>query len=777
MSNDCSERICQFGLAHVDTPKGDLDASSGELYSPEALLTNAIEGNSRVAAPIIVGDAMYPKGTHEKFPNMVDSTNTILSNTAHSYMECSNKGICDRSDGTCQCFEGYDGSACQRASCPVSNDGVCSGHGTCSTIKEIARADYNNTYLLWDEHKTMGCVCDPGFEGPDCSLKMCKVGADPLYYDDEVNQRFANFTFALWNVDVFGDSSFAAASGAYQTSKSAAWSGNFSIVFYDAHGEPWHTDPIDIHADCNAITDAMEALPNNVIKKNSVLCAHDDVMYGTYHGDNGVTSSTITAAATTSPGKPYTGIPDGYPIKLPTSYYATSGVVDTGTLFPYTGKKFTLAFPSNPGKLRQPELDIYLDGARPTLMNGVTTIGFGDGTKIKYGDFVGSQVRSWVWANGFSGETDDFVPDLCVGVTATLLQGPGAGWGKLVLSAEEAKILKTCLGDADGNTGNNNKVGATNGSPGSAKDPNEALFNWDFGVEHADPHASWDGDLLLHPHLIKLVDKTTTSATRLCSEQNGVFTGVDEITSTGFCANPNPSGFYAMLYYDAQNENFNIMTRSYQDYTYLTEFHVFTTTGTLKMASTLSDVYTSFGTISDAVANGDDDVKLGTVLRDLTSFYSNVVYTLQEDASGIDNVDCETQKENTGVYQCLEKGDYVMIMDTAVNENNPKYPNIYQIMKISRENRQTLDETMDGLDADAYRYQIVLDYGVNARYNKVSATTKNNVRIWKFTPPAASVTWVGQCSQRGVCDHNSGMCQCFPGYTSDDCSVMSALAQ
>eukprot|EP00339_Tiarina_fusa_P012254 CAMPEP_0117051460 /NCGR_PEP_ID=MMETSP0472-20121206/35552_1 /TAXON_ID=693140 ORGANISM="Tiarina fusus, Strain LIS" /NCGR_SAMPLE_ID=MMETSP0472 /ASSEMBLY_ACC=CAM_ASM_000603 /LENGTH=72 /DNA_ID=CAMNT_0004765675 /DNA_START=29 /DNA_END=244 /DNA_ORIENTATION=+ len=24
-ANDCSERVCQFGLAHVDTPKGDLN--------------------------------------------------------------------------------------------------------------------------------------------------------------------------------------------------------------------------------------------------------------------------------------------------------------------------------------------------------------------------------------------------------------------------------------------------------------------------------------------------------------------------------------------------------------------------------------------------------------------------------------------------------------------------------------------------------------------------------------------------------------------------------
>ncbi|KAJ1442277.1 hypothetical protein B484DRAFT_356555, partial [Ochromonadaceae sp. CCMP2298] len=130
MSNDCSERICQFGLAHVDTPKGDLDASSGVLTGP--------------GETVVPNDEVYPFGTTEQYPAMMDADGNVLTNSAHEYRECSNKGICDRTAGTCACFEGYDGSACQRASCPSNSEGVCSGHGTCESVKEIAARDYNN---------------------------------------------------------------------------------------------------------------------------------------------------------------------------------------------------------------------------------------------------------------------------------------------------------------------------------------------------------------------------------------------------------------------------------------------------------------------------------------------------------------------------------------------------------------------------------------------------------------------------------------------------------
>ena len=52
----------------------------------------------------------------------------------HFYMECANRGICDRKAGACKCFPGCAGAVCERTVCP--ND--CSGHGTCDFVPELA---------------------------------------------------------------------------------------------------------------------------------------------------------------------------------------------------------------------------------------------------------------------------------------------------------------------------------------------------------------------------------------------------------------------------------------------------------------------------------------------------------------------------------------------------------------------------------------------------------------------------------------------------------------
>uniref|UniRef100_A0A7S3XN04 EGF-like domain-containing protein n=1 Tax=Heterosigma akashiwo TaxID=2829 RepID=A0A7S3XN04_HETAK len=110
--------------------------------------------------------------------------------TAHAQAECSNRGICDRTNGDCTCMEGFTGSACERLSC----ESDCNGAGICLSYRKFA-ANYLNDdsvgYVYetpWDADKVWGCVCDEGFQNYDCILRECPTGDDPLT-TGQVNEK------------------------------------------------------------------------------------------------------------------------------------------------------------------------------------------------------------------------------------------------------------------------------------------------------------------------------------------------------------------------------------------------------------------------------------------------------------------------------------------------------------------------------------------------------------------------------------------------------------
>lgn len=100
----------------------------------------------------------------------------INSNNLHPWVECSNKGSCDRKSGTCKCFAGYDGVACQRSTCPDN----CNDRGTCWPEKHLATKAGRTYNTPWDNMKHVGCFCDAGYRGPACELQECPSGTDPL---------------------------------------------------------------------------------------------------------------------------------------------------------------------------------------------------------------------------------------------------------------------------------------------------------------------------------------------------------------------------------------------------------------------------------------------------------------------------------------------------------------------------------------------------------------------------------------------------------------------
>jgi hypothetical protein len=666
---------------------------------------------------VIKNDAVYPCGTQESFPSIADSNGNLLSNSAHSYYECANKGICDRTTGTCGCFDGYSGSACQFAACPTNAQGSCSGHGTCQSAKTIAAGDTSNIYNLWDEHSTLGCVCDPGYSSADCSERTCKYGADPLYSDDEANPRVFNNTLII-----------------YTQASAVTVFGTYAIVFTDNSGKAWQTAPLSINAECKdyvngggatvtGLITVLEGLPNNIIPAGSIRCLKSDSL---------LTNGTTTA--------------EPFPKGNAASYANV-----------YMAAKFTLVFTQTFGELPPLQLNFYLDGSRPTLYTSETTV-----PTLGYYSF----------SNGFSGEDTDYVPDLCEGVTATLTLTTTSSlyYYKLVVDPTQTGLLKTCLGNSNGNDAVNLEV-----------------YNWQYGSAQ-------------NPHLIKLIETTPDVPSFIDPKQchyvpnlspmNNICVGdvllADGVTSTSqttttttttACNNFNPPGFYAVLEYDTASSEFRIYTRAGQDYNLLstgatTEFYLFTTTGYLNRVNAFVDGYTNYGGPGS-----------GTILYPAPSLITNVITSIKNNINNLynGNVDCASNPAlSNSATDCLKKGDLTMFFSTSMTQlsfnANPVYPQIYTVGKVSRTIPTSDSTTSDSLN------QITLDKPINAvftsyrtlAYSKVVGDT--SASIYKFYPPAIPVTYTSMCSGRGICDKNSGVCQCFAGYTSDNCAVIDALA-
>lgn len=148
-------------------------ASTG-LYMYFAM--NAADLGSPLASTktIFAGDLYYANVTYNQGKVAFVSD----QNTMHPALECSGRGTCDRAKGECVCTSGWTGDVCQRTVCP--ND--CSGHGTCQSLAYFVQ-DGSGGSLVYggvDATQQMGCKCDTGFRGYDCSHIECPSGNDPL---------------------------------------------------------------------------------------------------------------------------------------------------------------------------------------------------------------------------------------------------------------------------------------------------------------------------------------------------------------------------------------------------------------------------------------------------------------------------------------------------------------------------------------------------------------------------------------------------------------------
>merc|ERR1719163_1170138 len=353
----------------------------------------------------------------------------------------------------------------------------------------------------------MGCKCEPGYSGPTCESKMCKHGLDPLYIDDDymtIRAPTARVLLQYVNTTIRGD-------------------GTASAEARDAFGEDYQTDPLAATAGCSEIKAALESMANDIVPAGSVICTE------------------IAAGA---------GVDVNSRNKV----------------------EYDLVFTENLGDLKPIEINANLDGTRPS----VYAIGHqGADNKVKFD----VDVKVLANAEGISGENIDYFPTMCDGVTlqatAVADASPNSGGASEVeaggfayasgtgFDAAAVKLLKACLGDADGDASNNLEV-----------------YNWDYGLTNT----TW------HPHVVKLT-KTPTARTTA-----GVTDDYD-------------AGKYYLVYYGGLPE-------------VGVDMSVFTTDGT---ATVLANRTSGQGRDSNPSGNIDRDVTASVTAR--FAKYSTTVYT------------------------------------------------------------------------------------------------------------------------------------------------------
>jgi len=247
MGGDCSDRMCPFELAWVDSP-----TSAG---------------------------------------------------LVHQYAECAGKGVCDRESGECACLAGYTGKACARQVCPDD----CSGHGTCEYMDELAFGTVFNDLPLaatdpvrlgvgaqrptavsaaWDSGRARACVCDAAWSGINCASKLCPRGND--YLSTRLNTGVAA-VFQKQKITLVEASTLDNGIPTNPTAAKTAMHGSsFALTFTSRMNERFTTTPIVINSAwagldsvttslAYAVKHALQNLPNRVISEVNVVSASVDL--------------------------------------------------------------------------------------------------------------------------------------------------------------------------------------------------------------------------------------------------------------------------------------------------------------------------------------------------------------------------------------------------------------------------------------------------------------------------------------------------------------------